>query len=51
MWRVIIVERKTGKVVETIPCGSLYEAEKVERGICINLNHEGYNTDIEEVEE
>lgn len=51
MWQVIIVNRKTGETVETIPCSSQRNAERVEEGVQINLNHEMYCTDIEEIED
>lgn len=39
-----------GDVVKSVECKTLREAEKVERGIMINLNIDEYFTRIEELE-
>lgn len=45
LWTVEVVERGSDKVVKEIPCGaSERAAEKVERGVNINLNHEAFYT-------
>ncbi len=44
---VKIIETETGKVVQEIPCNGEREAERVERGANINLNHEKFHTEIE----
>lgn len=44
---VKIIETETGKVVQEIPCKGEREAERVERGANINLNHEKFHTEIE----
>lgn len=38
-WVVKVVEDATGEVVKSIPSRSEREAERVERGIDINLDH------------
>lgn len=50
MWRVIIIEFATGDVVQKLKAKSLREAEKIERGVLINLNTDDFGTDIEEYE-
>ena len=45
-----IVETETGEVVETMEATSERTAEKIERGVNINLNHEDYHTRIVEEE-
>ena len=47
---VEIVQTKTGEVVQTIEAGSYRSAERVERGVNINLNHNEYHTRIAEVD-
>ena len=48
---VEIVAYENEKVVERIPCGSNKgQADKVDRGANINLNHDEYFTRIEEEE-
>lgn len=46
MAAVEIVERSTETVVKRIPCDSERSAEKVERGVNINLNHDEFFTRI-----
>lgn len=43
-WEVQIIESSTGHIVRSIPCSSERAAEKVERGVLINLNHDKYHT-------
>ena len=45
-WRVEVVEDATQEVVKTIPCHTKREAERVERGLLINLNRERFHTSI-----
>ena len=45
-WRVKVVEDDTQEVVKTIRCHTEREAERVERGLLINLNHERFHTSI-----
>ena len=45
---VKIIAYLTGATVKEIPCDSLLCAEKIKRGIEINLNHEFYLVDIVE---
>ncbi len=44
-WFVLIFDN-AGAEVARIPCGSAREAEKVKRGVNINLNHADYHTEI-----
>ncbi len=49
-WSVEVVERgEPEKVVKTIECGSERRAERVERGVMINLNHDRFFTRLKEV--
>lgn len=43
-WEVQIIESSTGRIERSIPCSSEHAAEKVERGVLINLNHDKYHT-------
>ena len=45
-WKVQIIETETDHVEDSIPCGGEREAERVERGVLINLNHDKYHTVI-----
>ena len=45
-WKVQIIETDSGCVEESIPCGDEHTAERVERGVLINLNHDKYHTEI-----
>lgn len=45
-YRVEVVEDATGAVVKSIGCVTQRQAERVEGGLCINLNHERYSTRI-----
>ena len=45
-WRVEVIEDATQEVVKTIQCHTKREAERVERGLLINLNHERFHTSI-----
>jgi AICAR transformylase/IMP cyclohydrolase PurH len=45
-----IVETETDEVIETMGPTYLRAAEKIERGVNINLNHEDYHTRIVEEE-
>ena len=47
-WRVEVVEDATQEVVKTIQCHTQREAERVERGLSINMNHADYYTKIEQ---
>ena len=47
-WRVEVVEDATQEVVKTIQCHTQREAERVERGLSINMNHADYYTEIEQ---
>lgn len=46
MWYVEIIESLTGEVVDRIACKSERQADKVEDGICINLDWENYETRV-----
>ena len=45
-FRVEVVEDATGAVVKAIGCVTQRQAERVEGGLSINLNHERYSTRI-----
>ena len=45
-WKVQIIETETGRVEKSITCGGERAAERVERGVLINLNHDKYHTEI-----
>ena len=45
-WKVQIIETETGRVEMSIPCGDEHVAERVERGVLININHDKYHTEI-----
>lgn len=49
MYAVNIKDMTTGKNVESIEASTLRAAERVERGVNINLNHGEYYTEIEEL--
>lgn len=51
MFKVEIVEYGTHKVERSIDCVSQYQAEKVDAGANINLNHDKYFTRIVETTE
>ncbi len=46
MCNVEIIERKTQKIIQSIPCVSVEQALKVERGLEINMNRKKYRTHI-----
>jgi hypothetical protein len=45
-WKVEVVHIETEEVVKAIECNSERSAERVERGVLINMNHEDYFTRI-----
>ena len=45
-WKVQIIETETGCVEESISCGDEHTAERVERGVLININNDNYHTEI-----
>lgn len=49
-YAVNIIDRETGETVEKIKCENQRKAEKVIRGVNINLNHERYMTEIVKLE-
>ena len=49
-WQVEIRDMDTDEIVEVIDCKSERNAERVEGGASINLNHEKYYTEIVELE-
>ena len=50
-WIVQIVELETDDVVKEIDCGDERRAERVERGVRINLNHDRFFTKVVEKDE
>lgn len=47
-WAVKVVEDATGEVVKMLPARNQLDAEKIERGIEINLDHEKYTCSVVE---
>lgn len=47
-WAVKVVEDATGEVVKLLPARDQRDAEKIERGLEINLNHEKYTCSVVE---
>ena len=47
---VKVFEKRTDKVVKSIDCHTDREAQKVERGINININHDKFYTETEVIE-
>lgn len=45
-YKVQIVETATGEVIKTLSYASYSLAEKAERGVNINLNHDEYHTEL-----
>lgn len=45
-WRVEIIKRATGDVVKSFPCASVQRADKMARGLEINLDHARFYTAI-----
>ena len=45
-WRVEVIEDDTQEVVKTIRCHTEREAQRVERGLLVNLNHKRFHTNI-----
>jgi len=45
-WRVNVREIETDKVIHTVACRSERDAERVETGLSINLNHEKFYTEV-----
>lgn len=49
-YQVVIIEMETDEIVERFePCATEREAERLEDGVNINLNHDEFMTQIEEV--
>ena len=47
MYTVVIRQYEDDEIINEIPCqGAIRNAERVERGVNINLNHEEYYTEI-----
>jgi len=46
-----IIESETGKIHQTMGPKPQRQAEKIEDGININLNHEKFHTELRKVEE
>jgi hypothetical protein len=49
MYLIKIIELETGEVIETLEANNIRIAERIERGVNINLNHSKFYTKIEEV--
>jgi hypothetical protein len=50
-YQVIIVTKDEGEVVSYFNCKSKMEANAIERGVNINLDHKNYYTEIQNYEE
>lgn len=48
-WQVVVVLTKTKEIIQSSFPSSLHQAEKIERGLSINLNHEQFHTELREV--
>ena len=46
-YKIKVIEANTGEVVKTLEATTERSAERVERGLSINLNHADYYTMIE----
>lgn len=47
MWQVIVVEKETMQTVEAFkPVHDFHTAERIQRGVMINLNEEKYFVDL-----
>lgn len=51
MWKVEIVSYDTGEVVKTMDAESERQADRIDRGVNINLNHEKFFTRVVETEQ
>lgn len=45
-WVVNVVEDATGEVVSSMPAKSERDAERIQRGIEINMNHDEYTCSV-----
>ncbi|WP_408601484.1 hypothetical protein [Pseudomonas sp. PLMAX] len=45
-WKVNVTEDATGEVVESIPAGSERDAERIQRGVEINMNHNEFTCTV-----
>lgn len=45
-WKVDVIDGSTGDVVRTIACKTERDAERVERGLLVNMNHDRYYTQV-----
>lgn len=46
MYQVHVIETLSGEIVKTLPANNLRKAEKLERGLSINLDHDKFHTSI-----
>lgn len=46
-WNVRVIDARTLETVKTLEAGTQRAAERVERGLNINMNHDDYYTEIE----
>ena len=49
MFIVKVIEKSTGKAEKEINCSTAREAYKVDIGLSINLNHDDFETKVEEL--
>ena len=50
LYKVIVVETATGKVVKEFAPTSILRAERVQSGVSINMDHDKFHADIVEAE-
>jgi hypothetical protein len=50
-WSVKVIESATGKVVKEMKVNSERQADRIETGLSINLNHEKFHTEVDEITE
>lgn len=48
-FKVKVIETETGKVVKEMTASSQRQADRLDDGLNINLNHATYHTEVEEV--
>lgn len=48
-FKVKVINTETGEAVKTLEASSQRQAERLEDGLNINLNHARYHTEVEEI--
>ena len=49
-WEVQVVDERSKELVKRILCTSEHAADRVERGLSINLNHRDYSVQVVEIQ-